>query len=297
MTKICNFPISEKKRCTQPIANDKPNCGRHKIDLSADQLGQKPTIYEKDDELHIWASEPDDVYCLIHGDPAYQVLCQIAGEKPPSCLKKTIRRKDKYGNLHRDDGPAVMKPDGELEWYQHGQLHRDDSPARIYSYGTQAWYQHGKRHRDDGPAVIDPDGTQEWYRHGRRHREDGPAVIEADGTQEWWINGRRHRKDDPAVIRADGAQMWWYNGQPHRADGPAATYPDGSQLWYWRGKRHRDDGPAIVLPNTAQYLEWHEVDGWGWIDIDDAAIPRKRWYWHGDEVTKKEHERIRAAYN
>ncbi len=201
MTRICNFPISQTKRCTQPISDNKPNCGRHITNLSADQLGQKPTIYEKDDELHVWAGKPDDVYCLIHNDPAYRTLCQLAGETPPCCLKKTIRRKDEHGKLHREDGPAVIEPDGTQEWYRHGKLHREDGPAVVGADGYQCWYWRGECHRDDGPAVIDPDDTQEWYRRSRRHREDGPAVVEADGTREWYWEGRPVTEEEHARLR------------------------------------------------------------------------------------------------
>ena len=212
MTRICDFPISKNKRCKHPVADGKPNCGRHRINLSAEQLGKHPTVYKKNGELHVWAGEPDDVYCLIHSDPAYQALCQVAGETPPCCLVKTIKWTDKNGKLHRDDGPAVIKADGTQEWYQHDELHRDDGPAVIKAYRTQEWYQLGVRHRDDGPAVIKADGTQEWYQRGVRHRDDGPAVIKADGTQEWYQRGQLCRKDGPAFIQPDGSQYWCWHG-------------------------------------------------------------------------------------
>ena len=30
---------------------------------------------------------------------------------------------------HRDDGPAVIWPDGYEQWYRDDRLHRDDGPA------------------------------------------------------------------------------------------------------------------------------------------------------------------------
>ncbi len=176
MTRICNFPISKTKRCKQPVADNKPNCGRHSTELSADQLGQNPTVYEKDDALHVWDSEPDDAYCLIHRDPIYQALYQVAGAIQPCCLIEEVRWQDEHDELHRDDGPAVIRTDG-----------------------AQLWYQHGKWHRDDGPAIIEPDGTRAWYQHGKLHRDDGPAAIFSDGTQEWywlgkWINEEKHAR-------------------------------------------------------------------------------------------------------
>jgi hypothetical protein len=110
--------------------------------LSAGQLGQNPVVYEKDDALHVWTGKPDDIYCLIHNDPSYQALYQVAGVMQPCCLEKTAEWKDKDGRLHRDDGPAVIKPDGTQEWYQHDERHRDDGPAWIWPDGRQLWYQH-----------------------------------------------------------------------------------------------------------------------------------------------------------
>ena len=213
MTRICNFPISKKQRCTQPVADDKPNCGRHVIDLSADQLGQNPVIYKKGGELHVWAGEPDDVYCPIHSDPAYQALYQVAGEIQPCCLMKRIEHKDEHGKPHRNGGPAVIEADGTQHWYRHGELHRDDGPARVWPDGTQVWYQNGQRHREDGPAWIVPSGTQTWWQNGELHRDDGPAMIGTDGTQYWYQHDELHCGDGPAVTKADGTQKWYWHGQ------------------------------------------------------------------------------------
>ena len=177
MTRICNFPISKTKRCKQPIADDKPNCGRHGTDLSADQLSQSPTVYQKDYQLHIWAGEPDDVYCLIHSNPAYQALYRVAGGIQPCCLGGSIEWKDENNWLHRDDGPALIKVDGTQEWYQHGELHREDGPAVIEADGRQYWYWHGKPHREDGPAWITPSGDQYWYWRGKAVTEEEHAKL------------------------------------------------------------------------------------------------------------------------
>ncbi len=213
MAKICNFPISKKKRCKQPIADDKPNCGRHKTGLSVQRLGQNPTIYKKDGELHVWAGEPDDVYCLIHSDPVYQALYRVAGETQPCCLMKRIKWKDERGELHRDDGPAIIHADGTQRWFQHGERHRDGGPAWIWPDGAQHWYQHHMLHRDDGPALIWPDGRQEWYQHDHLHRDDGPAAIKPDGTQKWYQHGKLHRSDGPSIIRPDGTRVWYWYGK------------------------------------------------------------------------------------
>lgn len=74
------------------------------------------------------------------------------------------------GDLHRDDGPAVISPDGTQEWCRNNTLHRDDGPAIICSDGSQYWYQNGELHRDGGPAALYPDGSQLWYRNGERYQ-------------------------------------------------------------------------------------------------------------------------------
>jgi hypothetical protein len=69
------------------------------------------------------------------------------------------------GELHREDGPAVIKPDGSQFWKRDGQLHREDGPAEIWADGTRRWYRNNRLHREDGPAEIRPDGTQRWALH------------------------------------------------------------------------------------------------------------------------------------
>ncbi len=202
MARICNFPISETERCRQPVADDRPNCGRHHCEISADQLGWRSTVYEKDGELHVWAgNKPDGLYCLIHSDPAYQTLYQVAGQTPPYCLNRTVAWEDEYGDLHRDDGPAFIEPDGTQRWFQRGKLHREDGPAMVMPNGAQAWLQHGKLHRDDGPAEIWPGGTQYWYWHGRPHRDDGPAMIWPNGTRKWYWHGEEVTEEEHARLR------------------------------------------------------------------------------------------------
>jgi len=38
-------------------------------------------------------------------------------------------------------------PDGTERWHLNGQLHRDEGPAVIWPDGTELWYQHGQFHR------------------------------------------------------------------------------------------------------------------------------------------------------
>tara|TARA_R110002096_G_C14661910_1_gene728322 strand:- start:14648 stop:14944 length:297 start_codon:yes stop_codon:yes gene_type:complete len=61
------------------------------------------------------------------------------------------------------------------EWYQNGQLHRDDGPAVITAMNRQEWYQNGQLHRDDGPAVITETGRYKYYIRGKNI---GPLEVE-----------------------------------------------------------------------------------------------------------------------
>ena len=71
-----------------------------------------------------------------------------------------------------------------------GQLHREEGPAIVYNDGTEKWYQNGKLHREDGPAVTYKNGTKIWFKHGRRHRTDGPAAEYYNGAVNWFLDDK-----------------------------------------------------------------------------------------------------------
>ena len=47
------------------------------------------------------------------------------------------------GEIHRLDGPAIIREDGTMEWWKNGILHREDGPAIIYPNGNMEWYSNG----------------------------------------------------------------------------------------------------------------------------------------------------------
>lgn len=61
------------------------------------------------------------------GVPA--VLADAEVSAPAEALAGTGRQKS--GNLHRENAPAVEYPDGTKEWWRNGMLHRDDGPAVV----------------------------------------------------------------------------------------------------------------------------------------------------------------------
>ena len=48
------------------------------------------------------------------------------------------------GQLHRDEGPAVIYTNGNCEWWQSGQLHRRNGPALEHANGTRCWFLYGR---------------------------------------------------------------------------------------------------------------------------------------------------------
>ncbi len=64
------------------------------------------------------------------------------------------------GKLHRKDGPAIERANGDKEWYQNGELHRENGPATEYANGDKIWWLNGKTHRKDGPAIERANGDR-----------------------------------------------------------------------------------------------------------------------------------------
>jgi len=91
----------------------------------------------------------------------------------------------------RPASPSIKVDEyGTVKYYnEKGQLHREDGPAVIHTNGYEEWYQNNKLHRLDGPALTYIDGTKEWHLNGFLHRLDGPAIERTDGRKEWWVNG------------------------------------------------------------------------------------------------------------
>jgi hypothetical protein len=81
---------------------------------------------------------------------------------------------------------------GATIYYKKGThiIHRENGPAIIYSNGDIEWHMNGEKHREDGPAMEWKNGLKEWYIKGKRHRIDGPAITHPDGRKLWFVNGK-----------------------------------------------------------------------------------------------------------
>ncbi len=83
-------------------------------------------------------------------------------------------------------GTLTILPDGTQLWFDRiGELHRDDGPAAVYPDGSQEWHQHNKLHRLDGPAVIHPDGAEWWWLRGHNITDKVEAWIGEEGLSPW----------------------------------------------------------------------------------------------------------------
>jgi len=104
--------------------------------------------------------------------------------------------------------------DGNINWVNHlGQLHRTDGPAVEKDNGDKHWLANGRPHRVNAPAIEKADGDKEWWVNGRPHRTDGPAIEFANGDKRWYVNGQLHRENGPAIECVNGHKEWYLNGQ------------------------------------------------------------------------------------
>lgn len=150
----------------------------------------------------------------------------------------------KNGELHRDgDEPAIKKTNGEVEYYKNGMLHRDgDKPAVVKSNGDVYYYKYGMLHREgDKPSVIGSNGNTYYHKYGKLHRDgDEPSKIEFEKGNhsliEYYKNGLLHREGDkPAIIEygEDGKEQsfgYLKQGEYHREGGKPARIVNRPKL-------------------------------------------------------------------
>jgi len=152
-------------------------------------------------------------YRLVYDDLSEDRVCDRVFSVGSIDSHGTKIWKNKNGQYHRTDGPAIEDANGSKSWFMNGELHRTDGPAIEFAAGRKEWYLNGKIHRVDGPAIEDANGSKSWYLNGKLHRTDGPACESAAGYKSWWVNGERHRIDGPAVEYTDGIKEWYLNGK------------------------------------------------------------------------------------
>jgi hypothetical protein len=85
---------------------------------------------------------------------------------------------------------------GDMFWWLNGELHRENGPAVICKDGYTCYKIYGKMHREDGPAIIYPDGGESWFLNGNLHRTDGPAIENPNGYKVWYLNGESYSYEE-----------------------------------------------------------------------------------------------------
>ena len=62
-----------------------------------------------------------------------------------------------------------------------GELHHEDGPAVISPAGTKSWYQNGLRHRIEGPAIELYDRiNHEYWINGKKIDIDSKTILTLD---------------------------------------------------------------------------------------------------------------------
>ena len=67
--------------------------------------------------------------------------------------------------------PGVFETDVRY-WMINGEVHREDGPAIERPDGTKGWVIKNKPHRLDGPAEEWPDGTMRYFINGREFTKE-----------------------------------------------------------------------------------------------------------------------------
>ena len=52
---------------------------------------------------------------------------------------------DEFGEMHREDGPAIERANGDKMWFLNGEVHREDGPAFDYANGAKEWFLNGEK--------------------------------------------------------------------------------------------------------------------------------------------------------
>jgi len=66
---------------------------------------------------------------------------------------------------------------GSIVWFCGRQVHREDGPAVTRPDGKTIWFRYNKVHRVDGPAVTNSDGSVEWFLDGE--------LVEYKTEEDW----------------------------------------------------------------------------------------------------------------
>jgi hypothetical protein len=170
----------------------------HRIDEPAIEYNDGAKQWYKNGFLH----REDGPACeSANGDKYYYLNGNMVEEKDLP-INKEKELKEEWPKCTIDErGSKIWKN-------KEGEYHRDDGPAIEYIDGDKEWFINGKLHREDGPAVEFANGDKIWYKNGKLHREDGPAKEFAAGDKEWWLNGQ-FIEDNMGLSAEEQAEQAW----------------------------------------------------------------------------------------
>lgn len=191
--------------------------------------------------------------------------------------------------LHNEEGPAVIYPNGEIEFWDGGikanhyktpygyivifRSHRDTSKLNkkkpLKRISKVEYRTHDFKLCDDRMSrtvfrYVDSKSKKysskiiSYLKNERFHRDDGPAEIYIDSS------------------KVEYSMRWYQNGALHRNNGPAVTiiYPllnEKLERWHQNYNIHREDGPAEIITN-----------------LTTNKIRKKRYLIKGFEMTEEE---------
>ncbi len=72
----------------------------------------------------------------------------------------------------------TVDDEGIIRYYDdEGYFHREDGPAILFPNGSTFYYVHGKEHREDGPAVTFWNGIKRYCLDGEYYTKDEYKMI------------------------------------------------------------------------------------------------------------------------
>lgn len=168
---------------------------------------------------------------------------------------------NKFGNLHRIDGPArtehVYGVSYNEDWINNGILHRDDGPASIntrYGDPNQATWAEFRGYGYPSQLTSDYKGDAHWS--GKTAANNNRIGTIINSRQKLWFDrGNCHNENSWAVQRDSMCFEYIEIIQPMNL--LRTTRCAHRELrWYDQDEKlHRLDGPAILKLNNVQELE------------------------------------------
>jgi len=62
----------------------------------------------------------------------------------------------------------IVGVDGKISYWDYDKLHREDGPAVIYPNGDKIWCMNNQIHRLDGPAIERVGDEKQWWINGKQ---------------------------------------------------------------------------------------------------------------------------------